>query len=148
MEATELLPALKENIDNFVGEAPQFDDITMLIFDYKQQYGGDDIVSKIFPAKIETLSQVISFVEDTLENYECSIKAQTAMWVAVEEIFVNVANYAYGEGVGDVTISIGFDEESRTVTFRISDKGVPFNPLNKPDPDTTLSVEEREIGGL
>lgn len=147
-EPKELLQSLKNDIDEFVGEAPQFDDITMLIFDYKQQYGGDDMVSKIFPAKIETLSQVISFVEETLENYECSIKAQTAICVAVEEIFVNVANYAYGDGVGDVTISIGFDKESRMVTLRISDKGVPFNPLNKPDPDTTLSVEEREIGGL
>ena len=106
------------------------------------------MVSKIFPAKIETLSQVISFVEETLENYECSIKAQTAICVAVEEIFVNVANYAYGDGVGDVTISIGFDKESRMVTLRISDKGVPFNPLNNADPDITLSVEEREIGGL
>ena len=106
------------------------------------------MVSKIFPAKIETLSQVISFVEEILENYECSMKAQTAICVAVEEIFVNVANYAYGDVVGDVTISIGFDKESRMVTLRISDKGVPFNPLNNADPDTTLSVEEREIGGL
>ena len=106
------------------------------------------MISKTFPAKIETLSEVISFVEETLESYECSMKTQTAICVAIEEVFVNVANYAYGDGVGDVTISIGFDEESRNVTFRISDKGVPFNPLNKPDPDVTLSAEEREIGGL
>ena len=104
--------------------------------------------SKIFPAKIEMLSDVISFVEETLESYEFSIKTQTAICVAIEEIFVNVAHYAYEDGNGDVAISIGFDEQSRTVMFRIADKGVPFNPLNKPDPDTTLSVEEREIGGL
>lgn len=106
------------------------------------------MVSKTFSAKIEMLSEVISFVEETLEIYECSMKAQMAICVAIEEVFVNVANYAYVDGVGDITISIGFDEERRTVTFRISDKGVPFNPLNKPDPDTTLSIEEREIGGL
>jgi anti-sigma regulatory factor (Ser/Thr protein kinase) len=106
------------------------------------------MVSKTFSAKIEMLSEVISFVEETLEIYECSMKALMAICVAIEEVFVNVANYAYVDGVGDITISIGFDEESRTVTFRISDKGVPFNPLNKPDPDTTLSIEEREIGGL
>ena len=147
-EPKELLQSLKNNIDEFVGEAPQFDDITMLIFDYKPQDGGDGMVSRTFPAKIEMLREVISFVEETLEIYECSMKTQTAICVAIEEVFVNVANYAYDDGVGDVTISIGFDEESRTVTFRISDKGVPFNPLNKPDPDTTLSVEEREIGGL
>ena len=147
-EPKELLQLLKDNIDIFVDEAPQFDDITMLIFDYKPQNGGICMVSKTFPAKIETLNEVISFVEETLEIYECSMKTQMAICVAIEEVFVNVANYAYGDGIGDVTISIGFDEENRTVTFCIKDKGVPFNPLNKPDPDTTLSVEEREIGGL
>ena len=103
---------------------------------------------KSFPAKVEMLTDVISFLEETLESYECSIKVQTAICVAIEEVFVNVAHYAYGDKDGDVTINIGFDEESRTVTFRIIDKGIPFNPLNKPDPDTTLSAEEREIGGL
>ena len=143
-----LLSTLKDNIDEFVGEAPQFDDITMLIFDYKPQQGGAVMESKTFSAKIEELSNVISFVEETLERYKCSIKTQTALCVAIEEVFVNVAHYAYNGGDGDVTICISFENESRIVTFRIKDKGVPFNPLNKPDPDTTLSVEEREIGGL
>ena len=147
-EPKELLQSLKDNIDEFVGEAPQFDDITMLIFDYKSQNGGDSMVSKTLPAKVEMLSEVISFVEETLESYECALKTQLAICVAIEEVFVNVANYAYKDGVGDVTISIDFEKTSRTVTFHVSDKGVPFNPLNKPDPDTTLSIEERKIGGL
>ena len=63
-------------------------------------------------------------------------------------MFVNVAHYAYPESVGDMTLHIGFDEESRTIMFRMTDKGVPFDPLQKPDPDITLSAEEREIGGL
>ncbi|MBR4870046.1 MAG: ATP-binding protein, partial [Oscillospiraceae bacterium] len=71
-----------------------------------------------------------------------------AVCVAIEEVFVNVAHYAYGDGEGDVTLGIGFDGESRTVHFRLSDRGIPFDPLQKPDPDITLSVEEREIGGL
>ena len=53
-----------------------------------------------------------------------------------------------GDGEGDMTLAIGFEEASRTVTFRLSDRGVPFDPLGKPDPDVTLSAEEREIGGL
>ena len=53
-----------------------------------------------------------------------------------------------GDGEGDMTLGIDFDEESRTITFRMTDKGVPFDPLKKPDPDITLSAEEREIGGL
>ena len=148
MEATELLPTLKANIDEFVGDAPQFDDITMLMFDYKPQQGGVHMMNKTFPAKIEALSDVLGFVDQTLESFECPMKVQTAVCVAIEEIFVNVAHYAYGDGEGDMTLGIGFDEESRTITFRMSDKGTPFDPLKKPDPDITLSAEEREIGGL
>ena len=147
-EATELLPALKANIDEFVGEAPQFDDITMLMFDYKPRKEGALMTSKTFPAKIEALSDVLGFVDQMLDSYECSMKIQTAVCVAIEEVFVNVANYAYGDGSGDATLEIGFQEEDRSVTFRLSDEGIPFDPLKKPDPDITLSIEERQIGGL
>ncbi|MBR5119831.1 MAG: ATP-binding protein [Clostridia bacterium] len=105
-------------------------------------------MNKTFPAKIEALSDVLGFVDQTLESFACPMKVQTAVCVAIEEIFVNVAHYAYGDGEGDMTLGIGFDEESRTITFRMTDKGTPFDPLNKPDPDITLSAEEREIGGL
>ena len=148
LEATKLLPALKANIDEFVGEAPQFDDITMLMFDYKPKKGGERVTNKTFPAKTESLSDVLGFVEETLEGFECPMKIQTAICVAIEEVFVNVAHYAYPESNGDMTLHIGFDEKSRTVTFRMTDKGVPFDPLKKPDPDITLSAEERDIGGL
>ena len=148
VDAVTLLPALKSNIDEFVGEAPQFDDITMLMFDFKPQQGGVHTVNKTFPAKLDALNDVLGFVEETLEGYECPMKVQTAICVAIEEVFVNVAHYAYGDGEGDMTLGIGFDEESRTVTFRMADKGVPFDPLKKPDPDITLSAEDREIGGL
>jgi sigma-B regulation protein RsbU (phosphoserine phosphatase) len=146
--ATELLPALKADIDAFVGEAPQFDDITMLMFDYRPQEGGARMTSKTFPARVDALPEVLGFVEEILESHECSMKNQTAICVAIEEVFVNVANYAYGEESGDATLEIGFDEANRNVTFRLIDQGVPFDPLQKPDPDITLSAEEREIGGL
>ena len=148
MEAVALLPALKNHIDEFVGEAPQFDDITMLMFDYKPEEGGVHMVSQTFPAKVEALSDVLGFVDLTLEGYECPMKIQTAVCVAIEEVFVNVAHYAYGEGEGDMTLAIGFDEESRNITFRMTDQGTPFDPLAKSDPDITLSAEDREIGGL
>ena len=148
VEATAFLPALKANIDEFVGEAPQFDDITMLMFDYKPKQGGVEMLNKDFPAKVEALSDVLGFVDQTLESLECPMKIQTAVCVAIEEVFVNVAHYAYGDGEGDVTLGIGFNNESREITFVMSDGGVPFDPLKKPDPDITLSAEEREIGGL
>ena len=147
-EAVTLLPALKSNIDEFVGEAPQFDDITMLMFDYKPKEGGANMTYQTFPAKVEALSDVLGFVDRMLESYECPMKIQTAICVAIEEVFVNVAHYAYGEGEGDMVLGIGFDEESRNITFRMTDKGTPFDPLKKPDPDITLSAEDREIGGL
>ena len=106
------------------------------------------MTAKTFPAKLEALSDVLGFVDLTLEGYGCPMKTQTAVCVAIEEVFVNVARYAYGEGEGDVTLGIGFEEGSRTVTFRMADKGVQFDPLQKPDPDITLSAKERQIGGL
>ena len=148
VKSDELLPSLKANIDEFVGEAPQFDDITMLMFDYKPKKGDELIKNRIFRADAVALTEVLDFVEETLENYGCQKKIQTAICVAVEEIFVNIARYAYDENGGDVSISIGFDKDSNTLTFRLADKGVPFNPLEKPDPDITMSAEDREIGGL
>ena len=148
VEATQLLPALKAHIDEFVGEAPQFDDITMLMLDYKPGKGGSHMMNQTFPAKTDALGDVLGYVEQTLESFDCPMKTQMAIAVAIEEVFVNVAHYAYGDGEGDMTLGIGFEEASRIVTFRMTDKGVPFDPLQKPDPDITLSAEDREIGGL
>ena len=147
-EATALLPALKANIDEFVGEAPQFDDITMLMFDYKPKEGGAYMTNQTFPAKTDALPDILGFVEQTLEGYGCPMKVQMALCVAIEEVFVNIANYAYGGGEGHVTLGIGFDASADTVTFRMADQGIPFDPLKKPDPDITLSAEDRDVGGL
>ena len=106
------------------------------------------MTSKTFPAKIDSLMDVLAFVEQKLEQYECPMKIQTAVCVAIEEVFVNVAHYAYGEGEGNVTFNLHFEEETRNMTFQMVDQGVAFDPLKKPDPDITLSAEEREIGGL
>ena len=106
------------------------------------------MTNKTFPAKVDVLPDVLGFVEETLERYECPMKIQMAVCVAIEEVFVNGAHYAYGDGEGDVDFGIRLDEENDAVIFRMADKGVPFDPLKKPDPDITLSAEEREIGGL
>ena len=106
------------------------------------------MTNKTFPAKTESLPDLLGFVEETLEGFECPMKIQMAICVAIEELFVNVAHYAYPESDGDMTLHISFDKESRDITFRMTDKGIPFDPLNKSDPDITLSADEREIGGL
>ena len=120
----------------------------MLLLDYRSEEGGEHMTNRIFAAKTEALSDVLGFVDETLEKYDCPMKIQTAVCVAIEEVFVNVARYAYKTEGGEVSLSIGFDEQSRTVTFRMADKGVAFDPLKRPDPDITLSADEREIGGL
>lgn len=106
------------------------------------------MANKIFPAKIDSLSDVLAFVEDRLEAWSCSVKLQMAICVAIEEVFVNVAHYAYADGNGNVEFNIGFDEKTRNVTFQMIDSGTPFDPLKKEDPDIRLSAEERDIGGL
>ena len=147
-KASDLLSSLKNNIDEFVGDAPQFDDITMLMLDYKPQKGGEQVMNKTFPAKTQALSQVIDFTEEALESFDCPLKIRTALCVATEEVFVNIAHYAYPESDGEMTLHLSFDKQSSKVTFRFADKGIPFDPLKKPDPDVTLSANEREIGGL
>ena len=106
------------------------------------------MTNKTFKAKTEALPDVLGFVDLMLEKYECPMKQQTAICVAIEEVFVNVARYAYQNGDGEVLLKIGFNEEDRKITFVMKDKGIPFNPLQKSDPDITLSADEREIGGL
>ena len=146
--AEEMLADLKNDIDSFVCEAPQFDDITMLMLDFKKRKAGEGMTERLFPADDSALNDVLAFAEEELEKAECPPKTMMQLTVALEEVFVNVAHYAYPDEEGQVSFGIAFDSESRSITFRIADKGIAFNPLEKPDPDITLSAEEREIGGL
>ena len=147
LKAEALLSGLKEDIDLFAGDAPQFDDITMLIFDYKKKEGAA-MKEKVFSARKDSLPEVMAFTEECLESYDCPMKSAMAICVAVEEIFVNIASYAYGDGTGEAVLSFDFDENERIMTLVVSDEGVPFNPLEREEPDITLSAADRDIGGL
>ncbi len=91
---------------------------------------------------------MLGFVEGELEKADCPMKIQTAVCVAMEEVFVNIAHYAYPDGEGKAKISVAVDGETNIATFVVSDSGIPFDPLAKADPDITLSADEREVGGL
>ena len=107
------------------------------------------MVEKEFIAKVEELPNVISFIEKELEKFEFSFKVITQFNLVVEELFVNVANYAYKDSeTGKCKITIDYDKEKQEVKLSIEDNGIKFNPLEKDNPDTTLSVEDRPIGGL
>ena len=99
-------------------------------------------------AKTDNLEQVINFVNSQLEAADCSMKAQMQIEVAVEELFVNVAHYAYVPGTGDVTVNIEIEGDPAVARITFTDSGIPYDPLAKEDPDVTLSAEDRAIGGL
>ena len=100
------------------------------------------------PAEAAALEMVNAFIQEKLESINCPKRAKMQMMLAVEEIFVNISSYAYHPEVGQAEVGVDIDGDPPTVTIRFLDQGRPFNPLEKPDADITLSAQEREIGGL
>ena len=99
-------------------------------------------------AVADSLPSVIDFINESLEEADCPMKTQMQINVAVEEIFMNIANYAYAPGKGRATVCVEVGGEPPAVLMTFIDQGIPYDPLAKEDPDVTLSAEERQIGGL
>lgn len=99
-------------------------------------------------ALAENLQTVLDFVDGFLEEMGASMKVQLQLEVAVEELFVNIAHYAYTPDTGMAVIEVETDPDKNQISITFKDTGKPYNPLEKPDPDVTLSSEERSIGGL
>jgi len=101
----------------------------------------------IIDAVIENVAAVTAFADEELEAHDCGMKAQMQIDVAIDELFSNIAYYAYAPAIGKARIEIDFPAEDQTV-ITFEDTGIPYNPLEKEDPDVTLSLEERRVGGL
>ena len=99
-------------------------------------------------AKTSNIEAVTDFVNEQLEALDCPMKAQMQIDIAIDELFGNIAHYAYNPEVGYATVRVEVIEDPLAVVITFIDNGVPYDPLAKADPDTTLSAEEREIGGL
>ncbi len=99
-------------------------------------------------AKLENLDEVLAFVDKTLEELLCPPKAQMQIDIAVEELFVNIAKYAYTPNIGSAIIRVAAEKDPTGVAVTLIDSGVPYDPLAKTDPDITLSSDDRQIGGL
>lgn len=99
-------------------------------------------------AATENLDAVLGFVDEELEKLDCPMKVQMQIDIAAEEIFVNIAHYAYSPGTGSATVCVETEENPLAVWITFIDGGIPYDPLAKDDPDVTLSAEERQIGGL
>jgi len=143
LNTKELLNEVKNKVDTFVGEATQFDDLTMMALIYK----GDSAMKKKFNASMDELNNVLKFIDDGIKDIKDS-KLLKKFNLVVEEIFVNIVSYAYSDNDTNntVTISIKDNDDKTIITF--IDSGKHFNPLIKDDPDLSLSVDERPIGGL
>lgn len=104
------------------------------------------MTEKTFNATDASLADATAFMEEELERADCPMKVVMQASVCLEEMFVNVAHYAYPGGTG--TVTVGISTEGGKAVLVLTDSGIPFDPLAKADPDITLSAEERKIGGL
>ena len=99
-------------------------------------------------ATVENIEVVTDFVNEQLEALDCPMKAQMQIDIAIDELFGNIAHYAYSPEVGDATVRVEVTEEPLAAVITFIDQGVPYDPLSAAEPDITLSAEERSIGGL
>jgi anti-sigma regulatory factor (Ser/Thr protein kinase) len=102
----------------------------------------------IIPARTGELDKVVSFIEKELEANGCTMHIRLQLVVAAEEIFVNIAHYAYKAAPGEAEIQVSFEGQPKSVVISFIDSGIPYNPLRKADPDITLDAGTRKIGGL
>ena len=99
-------------------------------------------------ATVESIETVTDFVNEQLEAYDCPMKILMQINIAIDELFSNIAHYAYNPETGDATVRVEVIEDPMAVIITFIDNGVPYDPLKQKDPDTTLPAEERELGGL
>jgi len=99
-------------------------------------------------AVVENIRTVTEFVDEQLEILNCPLKAQLQIGIAIDELFGNIAQYAYCSGVGEATVRVEVTEDPLSVIITFIDQGIPYDPLARANPDTSLPAEEREIGGL
>lgn len=99
-------------------------------------------------ASVENIETVTDFVNEQLEELDCPMKAQMQIDIAIDEIFGNIAHYAYNPDIGEATVKVEVTENPLAVIITFIDNGVPYNPLKQADPDITQSADERQIGGL
>lgn len=137
-----VLEAVKNDINRFVGDAPQFDDITMLALELlvtPPDFG----ITKKFAPRLESVADACGFVEDTLNDAGIMGKISIQTIVAVDEIVSNIARYS-----GATELSVACTVTEKEVVVQFTDDGAPYDPTKKDDPNITLDAEQREVGGL
>ncbi len=152
-----VLERVNDAVDVFVGDAPQFDDITMLCLYYagadatdssEEQREGRYMKEMTLEATVGNIPIVTDFINTELEALECPMKAQMQIDIAVDELFGNIAHYAYDPLTGPATVRVEVDDDPMAVIITFIDHGKPYDPLAGKEPDITLNAEDREVGGL
>ena len=140
MSVEDICKKVKEDVDAFVCDAEQFDDITMLCVQLNEidSYNGITVVPSM-----ETVPQVAEFMETEMEKFEISPKVSMKMLIAIDEIYSNIVRYS---GATEAIVSI--KKSDNTLKLQFKDNGKPYNPLDSKEPDITASAEDRSIGGL
>ena len=146
----ELIELVRRDVMRFSEGAEQADDITMLALEFGVP---PEVTTTItVPANDRELPHVTEFVHTELDRRLCPVRAQRQLDIALEELFVNVAHYAYPDATpdrpGEVRVSYTYSAEPPSITVEIEDEGIPFDPLSRPDAVTPTSIEDVPIGGL
>lgn len=141
----DIVDGLKGDIKQFATGVDQSDDITVLFLDFvsKKEIIG---ITKAFMADKEFLYPCLDFINEQLDKAGCIVKAKNQINLVVEEFFMNVADHGYKSAVGDIEITVDIKDD--VAWLIIKDRGVPFNPLTKEEPDISLSADDRKVGGL
>ena len=141
MNPTNLIKYLKNSVNKFVGDAPQFDDMTMLAFRLKRE---EEIgTEEILIPNMDSVTEAATYFERRMELLDVPMKTASKVGIIIDEIYSNVVRYS-----GATLAKVNCVVEGDLLRLTIKDNGVEYNPLEKDDPDITLSAEEREIGGL
>ncbi len=143
----DILSSVSGAVEAFVQDAPQFDDLTMLCIHYIGE-GEPNMKELTVEATLENIEVVTDFINAELETLDCPLKAQMQIDVAIDELFGNIAHYAYDGESGKATVRFAAENDPRCAVITFIDSGKPYDPLEKDDPDTSLSAEDREVGGL
>ena len=139
-EPESLCKLIKEDVDKFVGTAPQFDDITMLAFDFDAIIGDESI--SVIPDKCSH-EAVAAFADSLSGKLEIVPKIANKINIVFDEIYANIVNYSKA-----TLATVSYSIENGKLCISFTDNGIPYNPLNAAEPDVALSAEDREIGGL
>lgn len=148
MSPEELLAMLWKVVDDFRGDEPQFDDITMLAVAWR----GRGFEEKTGLPIMENMQEFIDFVEDILDERGVPVKTAVKIHVTVDEIFSNICYYS---GATEVKLGIRINDKEengkkigKEIILCFEDDGIPYDPLKKPDPDVTQMPGRRKEGGL